>query len=163
MRVSIMYNTDRLTIRKFLIEDLAPLRDLFSSDDAMRFIGPRRPMTTVEIQNWLRRQIDIQLNEVTRNAVVLKKSDELIGICGFQRIGDVWDFGYYFRPAFWGNGYATEACSCLLQHAESILGGKPFIVFVAEDNVSSQRVIERCGWRRGERTKKNNEIGYYYR
>ncbi len=157
-----MYKTDRLTIRKFLIGDLDPLMDLFSSGDAMRFIGPRRPMTVVEAQNWLKGQIDAQVNEVTRYAVALQSSDEFIGVCGFQKIDDVWDFGYYFRPAFWGNGYATEACACLLQHAKSILSGEPFIVFVAEDNSSSQRVMERCGWKRGERIKKNDEIGHYY-
>jgi ribosomal-protein-alanine N-acetyltransferase len=157
-----MYGTCRLMIRKFAADDLASLIDLFSSSEAMRFIGPRRAVTHAETEGWLKQQMDAQESGLTRYAVALKDTDELIGVCGFQKVDSVWDFGYYFRPAFWGQGFATEACSHLLDHADTILGGDDFVVYVAEDNASSHRVMERCGWRKNQKIRKDNELGYYY-
>jgi ribosomal-protein-alanine N-acetyltransferase len=157
-----MYRTCILTIRKFVADDLASLTDLFSSSEAMRFIGPRRAMTLAETERWLNQQMVAQESGITRYAVSLKDTDELIGVCGFQEIDSVWDFGYYFRPAFWVQGFATEACSHLLDHADAILGGEDYIVFVAEDNASSHMMMERCGWCKDQKIRKDNELGYYY-
>lgn len=95
-----MYTTDRLTIRTFVPGDIVPLTDLFSSSEAMRFIGPRRAMTVDESKKWLQSQMDAQSTEVTRYAVALKDTNELIGVCGFRKIDGAWDFGYYFRLSF---------------------------------------------------------------
>ena len=157
-----MHTTERLTIREFIPEDLGPLTDLFSSSAAMRFIGPRRTLTADEVKKWLNDQISIQVTCVTRRAVALRNSNELIGVCGFQKIDAQWDFGYYFRSTFWGNGFATEAVACLLENADSILNGDEFVIFVADENATSHSVMERCGWKRGKRVVKNDENGYQY-
>lgn len=158
-----MYLTERLKIRLFIERDLAPLNDLFLSKEAMRFIGPRRAMSADETEEWLKGQLLAQSVGIARHAVALKDSDELIGVCGFQKIDAEWDFGYYFRQSFWGQGYATEACACLLEQADAILDGESYFIFVAEGNVASHRVMERCGWHRAESAQKDGESGYYYR
>jgi len=119
-------------------------------------------MSASETEEWLRTQLHAQSRGVTRYAVALKDSDELIGVCGFQRIDGQWDFGHYFREIFWGQGYATEACRCLLKHADQILDGESFSIFIAEGNASSHRVMEHCGFYRAQRVLKDNEVGYTY-
>ena len=128
----------------------------------MLFIGPRRTLTVDETKKWLNDQMSTQATCVTRRAVALRSSNELIGVCGFQKIDAQWDFGYYLRPAFWGNGFATEAVACLLKNADSILNGDEFVIFVTDENTASNSVMERCGWKRGKRVVKGNEKGYQY-
>lgn len=158
-----MYKTQRLTIRKFEPKDFGPLTDLFSSANTMQFVGPRRAMTRDEAQNWLEGQIKRQQSEVTRCAVSLTESDELIGVCGFQNIDGKWDFGYYFREYFWGNGYATEACFCLLNHASEIIGNEDFQIFVAAGNTRSKNMIERCGCIPISTGSNKDESGWFYK
>ena len=157
-----MYKTERLLIRKFELRDKKSLADLFSSSKAMQFIGPRRPMTEDETRVWLDNQLAMQQLGLTRFAVELLAIGELIGVCGYQLIDGQWDFGFYFRPDFWGHGYATEACGCVLEKAGELLYGDPFVVFIAEENVASRNVMRRCGFIPAKSAMKNGERGSYF-
>ena len=157
-----MYRTERLLIRQFEPRDKEPLTDLFSSSKAMEFIGPRRPMTEHETRVWLDNQLAMQQVGLTRFAVELTAIRELIGVCGYQQMEGEWDFGFYFRPSFWGHGYATEACVYLLEKADEFLHGNPFVIFIAEDNVASQKVMQRCGYTPTKLITRAGERGSYY-
>ncbi|MGZ9221288.1 MAG: GNAT family N-acetyltransferase [Anaerolineales bacterium] len=76
--------TRRLIIRKFKPTDLAGLIDMFTDPEVMRFIGPRRPMTEDEIRDWLLDVLHRQNSELTRYAVALKTTDELMGVAGLR-------------------------------------------------------------------------------
>jgi len=160
--MNINYNTQRLTIRKFELADIDSLIDLFSSQKVMQFIGPRRVMSVAEITDWLRSQLAMQQFDITRYAVSLLETNELIGVCGFQKVDGVLDFGYYFREAYWRNGYATEACQYVLSQATAFIQERAFQIFIAEENVASKKVIEQCGYIPVKKTIKNGEIGWEY-
>src|SRR5262245_40852836 len=101
--------TERLIIRKFKPADLAALIDIFTDPEVMRYIGPRRALTEEETQGWLKDILLQQDNVLTRYAVALSETDELIGVAGLREEEGIRDFGYYFRRRFWGKGYAIEA------------------------------------------------------
>jgi RimJ/RimL family protein N-acetyltransferase len=71
---------------------------------------------------------------------------QLVGACGLGRrpSGSV-EMGYWIARAFWGRGYATEACEALLGIAQALglpsLEGSHFI-----DNPASGRVLEKLGF-----------------
>jgi RimJ/RimL family protein N-acetyltransferase len=71
---------------------------------------------------------------------------QLVGSCGLGRraSGSV-EMGYWISRPFWGRGYATEACTALIEMARSIglpsLEGSHFI-----DNPASARVLEKLGF-----------------
>ena len=121
--------TERLIIRKFKPADLAALIDLFADPEVMKYIGPRRALTEDETQKWLSDMLLQQENILTRYAVVLRESDELIGVAGLRAEEGIRDFGYYFRRRFWGKGYAVEACSAILNHIENALNIWDYQVF----------------------------------
>lgn len=158
-----MYDTQRLIIRKFEPQDLDPLNDLFSSSKVMHVIGPRRAMTPGEVHTWLEAQFVRQQSEVTRSAVALVKTGELIGVCGFQKIDGKWDFGYHLRESYWGHGYATGACRCLLSHASELITGEEFQIFIAKGNTRSRKVMDRCGYIPATSGHKDGEPGWYDR
>jgi RimJ/RimL family protein N-acetyltransferase len=70
----------------------------------------------------------------------------LIGSCGLGRrpSGSV-EMGYWIARPFWGRGFATEACSAMVEIARALglaqLEGSHFL-----DNPASARVLEKLGF-----------------
>jgi RimJ/RimL family protein N-acetyltransferase len=71
---------------------------------------------------------------------------QLVGACGLGRrpSGSV-ELGYWIGRSFWGRGYATEACTALIDIARTLglpsLEGSHFL-----DNPASARVLEKLGF-----------------
>jgi len=71
---------------------------------------------------------------------------QLVGACGLGRrpSGSV-EMGYWIARSFWGRGFATEACTALVDIARTLglssLEGSHFI-----DNPASSRVLEKLGF-----------------
>jgi [ribosomal protein S5]-alanine N-acetyltransferase len=153
--------TEKLVIRHFAHSDLTALMDLLSDAEAMRFIGPRRAMTQEEGAEWLSRQLELQKSSFTRFVVAIKATNEFIGVCGVQLVDGVLDFGYFFRRRFWGQGLALEACENVLAYLSANSLMKDFVVFVAEDNINSKRLLLKLGFKLGMPASRNNEQGYF--
>jgi RimJ/RimL family protein N-acetyltransferase len=52
--------------------------------------------------------------------------------------------GYYLGRAYWGRGVATAALAAFLASHEK---RRPLVAIVAEHNVASRRVLEKCGFK----------------
>lgn len=155
--------TPRLTIRKFQPADLPSLTDLFGDAEVMKFIGPRHAMNEAESREWLSNLLCTQDQVLTRFAVALKDTDELIGAAGLREDGDIKDFGYYFRRSFWGKGYAREACSAILPYVENTLHITDYQIFIADENLNSIKLINSLGLQAAEEAIKSGEHGHYYK
>jgi RimJ/RimL family protein N-acetyltransferase len=71
---------------------------------------------------------------------------QLVGSCGLgRRPSGAVEMGYWIGRPFWGRGYATEACTALVDIARTLalpsLEGSHFI-----DNPASARVLEKLGF-----------------
>ena len=155
--------TERLIIRKFKPDDLASLIDMFAYPEVMRYLGPRRALTEDEAQKWLTDILLQQEDMLTRYAVVLRETDELIGVAGLRDEEGIKDFGYYFRKRFWGKGYAIEACSAILDHIENTLNIRDYQVFIADENINSIKMIQKLGMRAADGIIKSTEQGHLYK
>ncbi len=86
---------------------------------------------------------------------------EPIGFCGFKTVHfrgqETLNLFYRFKPASWGNGYASEAAKLVVHWAASQLPGRPLIARVRPENVASQRVAARAGL---IRTEDLDEVGH---
>lgn len=60
-----------------------------------------------------------------------------------QPSGDI-EIGWHFHPDFWGNGYATEAASVVLEHAFHS-GLETVVAVTSPENLASQNVCLRIG------------------
>jgi len=73
-----------------------------------------------------------------------------VGRCGIHR----WQFedldevelGYVVRSDLWGQGYATEMGAAVMRHAAQALGMRELVGFTMQDNIRSQRVLEKLGF-----------------
>lgn len=79
--------------------------------------------------------------------IVLKETNQPIGINGFVKRSylDHPDIGFATLPAFEGQGYTFEAASQLLCHGKEKLGFDPILGITTEENIASQRVLEKIG------------------
>ena len=83
---------------------------------------------------------------ILRDASVIVRTIELDGdvagnvvLFGFEGRREV---GYWIGREFWGRGVATRALSAFMQEVEE----RPIYAGVAETNVASIHVLEKCGF-----------------
>ena len=74
------------------------------------------------------------------------EAPQLVGSCGLgRRPSGAVEMGYWIAHAYWGQGFATEACNALVDIARALglprLEGSHFI-----DNPASARVLEKLGF-----------------
>jgi len=127
--------------------------------EVMRFLGPRRALTEDEADSWFKSA----LANSTRFTVANADTDEFIGFCGVKQIDGVPDFGYFLRSEFWGNGIAAKACELAVERLSSEIDLENVRVFIADDNLASQRVAQKLGWKATHNATKDGEFGRYYR
>ena len=58
------------------------------------------------------------------------------------------EIGWQFDPAYFGNGYATEAARGWLDHSFGVLGIEEVVSYTAALNTPSIKVMERIGMTR---------------
>lgn len=125
----------------------------------MRFLGPRRALTEDEADSWF----ENALANPERFAIAEADTDEFIGFCGIKQIDDVFDFGYFIRSEFWGNGIAVRACRLAVEKLAAYIDLETAQVFIADENIASKRVAEKLGWQATHSGPKDGEHGRYYR
>ncbi|MEZ5064132.1 MAG: GNAT family N-acetyltransferase [bacterium] len=74
----------------------------------------------------------------------ITSAGEVVGHVGSWEEDGHRELTYWIAREFWGRGIATAAVSAFL-HVDR---GRPFGARVAEGNAGSERVLEKCGFRR---------------
>jgi len=80
-------------------------------------------------------------------AIADGETDELLGIVSI-RLYEGGTVGYWLRPEARGRGIMTRAVRLLVDHARREHGIERLRLFTHPDNLASQRVAERAGFRR---------------
>jgi [ribosomal protein S5]-alanine N-acetyltransferase len=142
--------TERLTLREFVIDDLAAVLDYSSDPRVTRylFFGPRDADSSAD---YLEELLASQLERPrTRFELAVEKieSGQVIGACDLSLIeSNVVDLGYMLGTGEWGKGYATEIALALIAAAFSDLRAERVISTVDVNNRASIRVLEKIGMR----------------
>ena len=143
--------TQRLYLRRLNQDDFPALCRILQEEETM--CAYEGAFSDEEAQEWLDRQIArYGLWGFGAWAVILKKTDELIGQCGLTmqpwRDGEVLEIGYLFRWDCWHQGYATEAARACKKYAFEVLGAEEVCSIIRDTNLASQRVALRNGMKK---------------
>lgn len=81
--------------------------------------------------------------------MIEKSSSGLIGLCGFHRFNAFQEneIGFRFLRSCWGVGYASEACFACVEYGFDTLEMQEIIGLTHVENLASQRVFEKCGFK----------------
>ena len=146
-----MLETERLVLRQFTVEDADFIFVLLNEPSWIQNIGDRHIRTLDDARAYI---VNGPMKSYEKNgfglwAIVLKETNEIIGMCGLIRretLEDV-DIGYALLPRFWSNGYAVEAARAAKDYAKDVVGLRRLVAIVDPANEGSIRVIEKIGLR----------------
>ena len=84
----------------------------------------------------------------TEFLIVLKENDRIIGSIDYKYVprDGLTEVGYGLNPLYEGRGFMTEALRAFLDFGSS-LGIRTVRADTRPDNIASQRVLEKCGFR----------------
>lgn len=143
----IISETERLIIRNWSEEDIAPYAKIIGDPEVMKFIGDGAPRPYEEAIRAVKKyngQIEDQ--GWARFAVELKETNSIIGFCGFDYYHDELDFGWRLEKQYWGKGYATEAAKEVFRLGVEQFQFPRIVCISYKANVSSINVIEKLGF-----------------
>ncbi len=142
--------TDRLALRRFTAADGPALHDYLSRPEAVEF----EPYEPVSAEQAARAAAD-RATDARFWAVDLRDGASLVGHLYLAAVEpdwwQTWELGFVFHPDHWGHGYATEACTALLD--DVFAGGAHRVVAGCHPaNARSWSLLERLGLRREAHT-----------
>jgi RimJ/RimL family protein N-acetyltransferase len=139
--------TARLTLRAPVPEDARAIFETYASDpEVTRYMGWPRHQKVASTE-WF---VSFALHEWKTHGVgthLIFVGEQLIGSTGLHvdttTRGEV-ATGYVLGRAFWGRGYATEACRAMVELARR-RGDLRVSAYCHADHVASARVLEKSG------------------
>ena len=164
--MSVRIETSRLELREFAAGDARELFELYKLDETSEYES-WNPHENLEdsvglLNYWLNHQKEKPRLDYTL-AVTFK--DQFIGLCGVElgfgtetddsRVGFL---GYRIHPDYWNHGFATECGHGLLRFAFKELALHRIHSGCSAENIASQRVLEKLGFRVEGTTKQSFPI-----
>ena len=152
--------TERLKLREFVFDDW-PAVLAYQKDPRYLEYYPQLTRGEPDAKEFVQWFLDEQAEPLRRRfqlAVILRESGRLIGNCGIRRKPDnEWeaDIGYEIAPELWGNGYATEAATALVEHGFSEMGLHRISSWCIAENGASISVLRKLGLREEGRLREN--------
>lgn len=146
--------TARLKIEELSLTDLGKIHELHSLPEIDEFntLGIPETIQTTEslLKEWIQQQ-----NTIPRKSyifcITLAASGEFIGLIALNlgklnfKIAEVW---YKLHPAYWKQGYATEALKAIIKFCFNDLGLHRIEAGCAVGNIASISVLEKAGMKK---------------
>lgn len=149
--------TDLLRLRTFTQDDVPAVLAMSQEDCARRWLPSqvyRDEAHAAKTVNWLIQQFDVRttpMNNVFVFGIEEKASGRLIGHVGLSPLFDSVEVGFGIATAVQGRGYATQAVTAACDWAFSQFALSAILGVTDEENVTSQRVLRRCGFHSKEK------------
>ncbi len=148
--MKIYKRTERLILRDWKDEDLAPFTEMNSDPAVMKYFPSI--LTPEKSREFFERiKTRIEENGYGLFAAELAETNELIGFTGFSSPKfESWftpciEIGWRLRKKFWGKGLAPEGATACLGLGFNIFGFADIVSFTSEINAPSIRVMEKIG------------------
>lgn len=148
----VLFETERLVLRRFTEADADDLFDLHGDSEVMRFLTGGRPTPRDVILNetlprFLRSYERFEGFGVW--AAIERSTGEFLGWFEFHppegRGPEEAELGYRLRRSAWGKGYATEGSRALIRRGFTELGVRRVVAETMAVNAASRRVMEKAG------------------
>jgi [ribosomal protein S5]-alanine N-acetyltransferase len=146
----VVLNTERLQLRQFEPDDLAPLYALYR-DAQIRKYYPDGTRTLEETKEELDYFIQgyPRYPELGLWATIERNSGMFLGRCGLLpwkiEGKDEVELAFMIKKERWREGFATEASHGIIKHAHQVLRLRRLVCLVLPGNTASAGVAEKVG------------------
>jgi RimJ/RimL family protein N-acetyltransferase len=138
----------RLGFSHWTKDDLSLALAVWGDAAVTQFVGG--PFSAGQVAQRLDREIASQNNHNFQYwPIFLLESGEHVGCAGMRAYKleeNIPSMGYYLRPKFWGQGFATEAGCAVISYAFSMLGMTTLFAGDHPENAGSRRVLAKLGF-----------------
>ena len=148
--MNILVETERLLITEMTMDMAKDVHKNSLDEDTKRFV----PDEVFETLEDAKETVEFLISQYGSTdgplvyAGILKDGDKNIGYVQLVPIGEgKWEIGYHVAKAYTCKGYATEAVTAFLPLMAGRVGIKEVYGIRLLENVSSGRVLERCGFK----------------
>jgi ribosomal-protein-alanine N-acetyltransferase len=141
----ILFETDRLNIRRLEIGDRKYFAELFTDPRILEPI-PQKAFTENQITDRFNKSLNFELSDLNEQkcacGIYEKGNPEMIGLALFL-LNDENDheLGYRFRPDYWGKGYGTETTKGMLAFYFNVLEVDIVTADVNSTNLASVKIL----------------------
>lgn len=153
----------RLLLRKMSIPDTKELFEIWSDSEVTKHMNIENFTHMDQVKEMV--QLFEKLsenNEAIRYTIIELESNKIIGTCGFNYVdfnNSKVEISYDLHKSYWGQGYAKEAITHLIQYAFDDLGINRIEAKIEPENTYSIQLIEKLNFtyegtlRQSERSK----------
>ncbi len=148
-----VFRTARLFVRRWRSADEPELLALYSINKVVRWIDDGQSLSASEAARWMEVTFsNYQKRGYGMFAIEESNSAKTIGFGGLVHPDSQVEaeIKYAFSPEVWGHGFATEFVQGLVKWANCAHGLTHVIATVAPENLASQRVLVKSGFRQSE-------------
>jgi len=142
--------TERLILRRFVVEDAQFVLNLVNEPSFLRYIGDKKIRTLDDARQYI---LSGPVASYERHGfglclVELRESHTPIGMCGLLKREELPepDIGFALLPEFWNKGFAFEAAAAVLRDARERLGLQRLLAITSLDNEASIKLLQRLGF-----------------
>jgi len=139
--------TERLSLRKFTVDDAEFILALLNQPSFLRYIGDKKVRNLDDARQYILNGpvASYERHGFGLNCVELRESHTPIGMCGLLKREELPepDIGFALLPDFWNQGFAFEAAEAVLKDARHL----PRILAITSlDNEASIKLLQRLGF-----------------
>lgn len=165
----IIFETDRLIIRRYTLADDENFFRLNGDAEIMRYI--REPRDRTDCLVFLKRNIIYYEQHPLLGRWAMEERSTGIFIGSFAiipvestdhtRQNEI-QLGYALLKEHWGKGYATESTLAGMQYAFEVMKLPKIVAITETANFASQKVLLRCGFRQQPNIQEGNKTLCYF-
>lgn len=147
--------SERLIIKKMVESDIDCLAEITNNDAVYRFIPPflyhkSRGNLLAAIRNLGTREFD-KKRKIVAGIYLRNEPDRLIGLAemfDYKKRANQMTIGYCLNEVYWHRGITTEAARLMVDYLCNAMGVTTLKAYVMPENVFSQCVLLKNGFRK---------------
>ncbi len=143
-----IFETERLIVRKLIIDDLYAFHEMQSNPKVMQFAtGEPKNFEDNKLElKSLISKYDVEENDFWIYAIHDKISNNFVGTVALVKDDKDDEIGYRFLEKYWSRGYGSEICKGLIVYCKSI-GMNKIIGYVVDKNIASTKILEKYNFK----------------
>lgn len=146
--MNIIFETERLIVRKLKLSDFEPFHEMQSNINVMQYVRAKA-MTYKENKEELPKLIDLYDkidNDFWIYAIERKADTVFVGTIAFVKDENRDDeIGYRFLEKYWNNRFGFEIVSGMINYCKKV-GFTKLIACVVNENSASSKIIKKLGF-----------------
>lgn len=144
--------TKRLFLREISLKDAQILLEYWSDPEVTKYLNVTTFKTIEQSMNMIRVLHSLyKSKEGIRWAIVLRKTNEVIGTCGYNthvKKSSRGEIGYELGRKYWGNGYASEAVKEVIRYGFNSMKLNRIEAFTVPEALSSINLLKKFGFKK---------------